>query len=185
MRRILLALLLVSCAHTPPPAEKKDEETKAEAPAPAEAAASPEKKTGCASDTECGDGQLCIKKACVEISKGLAECRDFKVEFAFNSTAFEPSAKSHLLRMARCLRADQSLKVAITGNADERGTEEYNLQLGSKRASTIETYLLKLGVSATQVDTVSYGENKPVCRAQDEKCWAKNRRAVVAPGPKQ
>lgn len=184
MRRLLLALFLVSCAHAPPAVEEKEAvSVKEEAPT----AAAPEKKGdgSCASDLECGDGQLCIKKACVAISKGIAECRDFKVEFAFNSTAFEPSATNHLLRMARCLRADQSMKVAITGNADERGTEEYNLQLGSKRASTIETYLLNLGVSATQVDTVSYGENKPVCRAQDEKCWAKNRRAVVAPEQKK
>ncbi len=177
-----LLLLLAACAHTPP-AEEKAAPTELAKEQPPAAAAEPEKKSSCTSDIECGDGQLCIRHACVEISRGLAECRDFRVQFAFNSVAFEPGAKGDLLRMARCLRADQSMKVAIAGNADERGTEEYNLQLGSKRAATIETYLVALGVSASQVDTISYGENKPVCKAQDEACWAKNRRAIVKPEP--
>ena len=174
-------VLLVSCAHTPAPVEVQAQ------PAPvAQAAAdagteAPSGPKSCTSDTECSDGQLCIRSTCVEIQKGLAECRDFRVQFGFNSVDFEASAKADLLRMARCLRADQSLRVTIEGNADERGTEEYNLQLGSKRASTIEKYLVALGVTNSQVNTISYGENKPVCREQDEACWAKNRRAVVKP----
>ena len=181
IQSLSLAMLIAGCAHVPPAEQPASAEAAKEQAPPA--AETPEKKTTCSGDGECGDGQLCIRHACVEISKGLAECRDFKVQFAFNSVAFEPSAKADLLRMARCLRADQTMKVAIQGNADERGTEEYNLQLGSKRAATIESYLVALGVSAGQVDTISYGENKPVCKAQDEACWAKNRRAIVTPEP--
>jgi peptidoglycan-associated lipoprotein len=176
------ALFLVGCAHTPPVEEKKDEPAPAPVAKPADAA--PAAATGpksCTSDGECGDGQLCIRSTCVDISKGLAECKDFRVQFGFNSVDFEPSAKADLDRMSRCLRADQSLRVTIEGNADERGTEEYNLQLGSKRASTVEKYLVALGVTAGQVNTISYGENMPVCRQQDEACWAKNRRAAVKP----
>ncbi len=182
MSRILWStVLLVSCAHTPPPAPPSSE------PAPvAQAAAdagtpAPTGPKTCSTDGECSDGQLCIRSTCVEISKGLAECRDFHVQFGFNSVDFDPAAKADLLRMARCLRSDQSLRVTIEGNADERGTEEYNLQLGSKRASTIEKYLVALGVTDSQVNTISYGENKPVCRQQDEACWEKNRRATVKP----
>lgn len=180
MKPFALLFLVAACATTPPP-PTEPAEAPPEKPAPAAAAAEPEKKTTCSTDSECGDGQLCLKEKCVEITRGLKECREFKVEFAFNAVVFEPNVKPHLFRMARCLRADQSLKVSIQGNADERGTEEYNLQLGSKRAGTIQTFLLNLGVSAAQVDTISYGENKPVCRAQDEACFARNRRASVKP----
>ena len=182
MTRILLiaSWLVASCAHAPP-ADLETRQAEAPPPASADAGVTAAKNGSCASDHECADGQLCIRSVCVDISKGLAECRDFRVQFAFNSVAFEPSAKADLLRMARCLRADQSMRVTIQGNADERGTEEYNLQLGSKRASSIETYLIALGVSASHVNTISYGENMPVCRAQDEACWAKNRRAIVKP----
>ncbi len=179
MQRIFLlsaSLLFGSCAHVPPPVEPTPAEVK-----PEDTTANPEKKLTCASDGECAEAQLCIRNDCVDISKDLAECRDFRVQFGFNSVAFDPGAKRDLLRMARCLRADQAMRVTIQGNADERGTEEYNLQLGSKRASTIETYLVALGVSAGQVNTISYGENRPVCRAHDEACWEKNRRASVKP----
>ena len=175
----LLALVLVSCAHTPP-AEVAAAPAPAPKPAaePAPAAAAP---LVCSSDSQCTDGQLCIRGACVDISKGLAECRDFRVSFGFNSVDFDPASKSDLDRMARCLRADQAMRLTIEGNADERGTEEYNLQLSSRRASSIERYLIALGVTPTQVNTLSYGENMPVCRQQDEACWAKNRRAAVKP----
>src|SRR4051794_28542433 len=183
MRRILFLsatlLFLASCATAKPAPTPVEPATPP--PTPAAAAAAPTGPKTCTSDGECGDGQLCIRGACIDISKGLAECRDFRVQFGFNSVDFEAAAKADLDRMARCLRADQTLRVVIEGNADERGTEEYNLQLGSKRASTIEKYLVALGVTASQVNTISYGENMPVCRQQDEACWAKNRRAAVKP----
>ncbi|MBS1149336.1 MAG: OmpA family protein [Myxococcaceae bacterium] len=172
-----LVVMSIGCAHAKP------EPAKAAEPAPAapvaRAAAAP--VPGCSTDSECKDGQLCIRSSCVDISLGLAECQMFRVQFAFNAADFAPESKDDLARMARCLRADQALRLSIEGNADERGTEEYNLQLGSKRASSVEKYLLALGVTATQVKTVSYGENKPLCSAQDEACWAKNRRASVKP----
>lgn len=176
---VLLALVLASCAHTPPA-----EVAAAPAPQPAAAPAAPAPAAPfvCTSDSNCTDGQLCIRGSCVDISKGLAECRDFRVSFGFNSVEFDPASKKDLDRMARCLRADQAMRLTIEGNADERGTEEYNLQLSSRRASSIERYLIALGVTATQVNTLSYGENMPVCRQQDEACWAKNRRAALKAG---
>ena len=130
-------------------------------------------------DSECSDGQLCIRSTCVEIQKGLAECRDFRVQFGFNSVDFEASAKADLLRMARCLRADQSLRVTIEGNADERGTEEYNLQLSNRRAASVKRYLTDLGVADAALDTVGYGENKPAVQGANEAAWAANRRVEL------
>ena len=172
------AIFFVACATAPKPVPTPEA---AATPPPTPAPAAPAGPKACTTDGECGDGQLCVHSTCIDISTGLAECRDFRVQFGFNSVDFEPVAKTDLDRMARCLRADQSLRVTIEGNADERGTEEYNLQLGSKRAATIEKYLVALGVTAGQVNTISYGENMPVCRQQDEACWAKNRRAAVKP----
>ena len=183
MRRLFLAvgffaLVSFGCA-TAHPAEVAAEP--APTPPPNEAAADAGTPGACSADSECHDGQLCVRNACIEISKGLAECQMFRVHFAFNAVDFDPDSKGDLLRMGRCLRADQALHVTIEGNADERGTEEYNLQLGSKRASAVEKYLIALGATPLQLKTLSYGENKPVCTEQDEACWAKNRRASVKP----
>jgi peptidoglycan-associated lipoprotein len=71
--------------------------------------------------------------------------------------------------------------VTIEGNTDERGTDEWNLALGDKRASAVETYLEQLGVSAAQLKTVTYGKERPLCSEHNERCWAKNRRAALTP----
>lgn len=172
---VVTMLLLAGCATTPAPVPDETTVEKKDTPPPAEAAPA-EKKSGCSLDSECSDGQLCLKNKCTEITKGLAECRDFKIDFAFNSVVFEPNVKPHLFRMARCLRADQSLKVQIAGNADERGTEEYNMVLSQKRAASVRKYLVDLGVAGGALDTVGYGENKPAVSGANEDAWAANRR---------
>lgn len=84
-------------------------------------------------------------------------------------------------RMARCLKADHALHVTIEGNADERGTQEYNLALGDQRANAVARYLELLGVSAAQLRTVSFGKEQPLCMEHEEGCWAQNRRAAIKP----
>jgi peptidoglycan-associated lipoprotein len=103
------------------------------------------------------------------------------VHFAFNKWDIESQEASALERLGRCLRADRVLHVTIEGNADERGTEEYNLHLGEKRANAVEKYLANLGVSSSQLKTVSYGKDRPVCTEHSEDCWAQNRRAALKP----
>lgn len=183
MRKLALAtcavLLSFGCAHKPVETKTAEAPPPVATPPPPPAAA-PAPNT-CENDLQCKDGQLCIRSACVDISLGLAECQMFRVHFAFNAYDVGEESKADLTRMSRCLRADQKMQVIIEGNADERGTEEYNLQLGSKRASAVEKYLVALGVSPAQVKTVSYGTNNPVCTEHDEACWAKNRRAAVKP----
>jgi peptidoglycan-associated lipoprotein len=141
---------------------------------------------GCTRDLDCGEKQLCIRDQCVDISAGLAECSQVRVHFPFNSSEIEPAGRNDLERSGRCLRADHALHVTIEGNADERGTEEYNLALGDQRATSVKRYLESLGASAAQLKTVSYGKEKPLCTEHDEACWAQNRRAdlKVATGKK-
>jgi peptidoglycan-associated lipoprotein len=171
------------CAHK--------QETKAEAPksepAPAPVATAPapssDAKT-CASDLDCGDKQLCLNNKCVDITPDLAACTDVRVHFPFNSDEIDGADKPQLNRSARCLKADHALHITIEGNADERGTEEYNMALGDRRARAVAGYLQMLGASQAQVATVSYGKENPECKEHDEACWARNRRAALKPGAK-
>ncbi len=78
--------------------------------------------------------------------------------------------------MAEFMTAHPSVKIRIEGNCDERGTEEYNLALGKKRAESAKEYLISKGISTDRIDTISYGESKPLDPEHNEKAWAKNRR---------
>jgi peptidoglycan-associated lipoprotein len=78
---------------------------------------------------------------------------------------------------AAWLKANPQGSVEIEGHCDERGTSEYNLALGAKRAASVKRYLVDLGISPSTLSTISYGEELPLCREQNEACWAKNRRA--------
>jgi peptidoglycan-associated lipoprotein len=109
------------------------------------------------------------------------ECGLVRVHFGFNTSNIDEGDKPLLERAATCLKQDHKLHVTIEGNADERGTEEYNLALGDQRARSVATYLERLGASSSQLKTVSYGKEQPECTAHDEECWAKNRRAAVKP----
>jgi peptidoglycan-associated lipoprotein len=81
------------------------------------------------------------------------------------------------MKKAAWLRANPNAAVTIEGHCDERGTNEYNLALGDRRADSAKSYLVDLGIAASRLTTVSYGEERPVCSQQNEECWSKNRRA--------
>ena len=87
--------------------------------------------------------------------------------------------KWHRRRLNRVgwLKANASARIEIEGHADERGTNEYNLALGAKRAQATKDYLVTLGISKERLSTISYGEELPVCKEHGEECWQKNRRA--------
>jgi peptidoglycan-associated lipoprotein len=109
------------------------------------------------------------------------DCGVVRVHFQLDSSEIDPRDKDALEKSADCLKSNKALHVTIEGNADERGTEEYNLALGDKRANAVSRYLQALGASSGQLQTVSYGKNNPECTEHDEACWAKNRRAAVKP----
>jgi peptidoglycan-associated lipoprotein len=176
---LVLACVLVGvgCKHAQQNKAQAPTQPVATAPAPPP---QPEQPSGCSRDLDCKDGQLCIRNACVDITPGLAECNNVRVHFPFNSSEIDDSDKAGLDRAARCLKAEQAMHVTVAGNADERGTQEYNLALGDRRARAVADYLKALGASDAQLKTLSYGKEQPLCNEHDEACWARNRRADLA-----
>lgn len=107
------------------------------------------------------------------------------INFDFDRYDLRPDAREILKGHAAWLKANPQSRVEVEGHCDERGTSEYNLALGAKRAESAKRYLIDLGISPSALSTISYGEELPLCREQNEACWAKNRRAhfVVKAGP--
>jgi peptidoglycan-associated lipoprotein len=143
--------------------------------------AAAEEKT-CSADDQCGSKELCVRSRCVAITPALEECGVTRVHFDYDRADLHPGELVKLTRMARCLEADQRIHVLVEGNADERGTVEYNLALGDRRASAVERYLEGLGVGRLQLSTVTYGKEMPLCTEHGESCWSQNRRAALVPG---
>ncbi len=178
MRKLSLLLPLVFACSS-----NNTDKPVAAAPAPqhdtlAKASADPAAKS-CAVDNDCSGSQLCIKNSCVDISQAMNACVDLRVHFELDQATIAESERPALERLARCLTGDRQMKVTIEGNADERGTSEYNLSLGQRRASAVETYLTRLGATNDRIKAISYGKEKPVCTEHNEDCWAQNRRAAV------
>ncbi len=102
-----------------------------------------------------------------------------RVFFGFDQSDLQPSAREQVERWAGWLKQFPANTVTIEGNCDERGTREYNLGLGERRASAVRRYLIELGVSSDRVATISYGKERPVCVTSEEGCWSQNRRGVM------
>jgi len=99
------------------------------------------------------------------------------VFFEFDRYDLTSDARTILRANADWLKSNSSTRVEIEGHCDERGTNEYNLALGAKRAQAAREFLSTLGIPADRLSTISYGEEIPVCREQSESCWKQNRRA--------
>jgi len=99
------------------------------------------------------------------------------VYFAFDESALTDDSRGKLSRNADLLKAQTRLNLTIEGHCDERGTSEYNLALGERRASAVKSYLGSLGVGVDRMRTLSYGSERPVCTEHEESCWSQNRRA--------
>lgn len=102
-----------------------------------------------------------------------------RVFFALNSSVLTGEAQANLDRQAAWLKANSSVSVVVEGHADERGTREYNLALGERRATAAKNYLVSVGVPASSVSTVSYGKERPAVVGSDDSAWSQNRRAVT------
>lgn len=99
------------------------------------------------------------------------------IHFDFDKYDIRDDAKPALKEVAAMLSRNKNLKVIIEGHCDERGTNEYNLGLGDRRANSAKEFLISLGIPSGKIETISYGEEKPLCEDRTEECWAKNRRA--------
>ena len=100
------------------------------------------------------------------------------VHFAYNAYNIEDNDKGTLQRQATWLQKYPSVRVTVEGDCDERGTREYNLALGARRANAVKEYLVSQGVATGRLETVSYGKERPICTQSGEDCWAQNRRGV-------
>lgn len=123
-------------------------------------------------------GQRGALGASAEVERELVSVGD-TVYFALDSYSLDGQAQRTLDRQAAVLMKNGSVPVTIEGHADERGTREYNLALGERRASTVKDYLVAYGVTPGRVRTVSYGEERPAALGSSEADWAKNRRVVT------
>jgi len=103
-----------------------------------------------------------------------------RVFFGYDSFTLTPEAISQLELQAQWLRQYPSVNVVIEGHADERGTREYNLALGDRRANAVRNYLGSLGISSRRIQTISYGKERPEMLGSNAESWAKNRRSVTS-----
>ena len=109
----------------------------------------------------------------------LAQNVGDRVRFETNRSDLTAEARATLDRQAAWLKKYANLTVTVEGNCDERGTREYNLALGERRAEAAKRYLIASGIPASRVQTVSYGKERPEVAGSDEQAWAQNRRAVT------
>lgn len=120
------------------------------------------------------------------VAQGIlpGSAQDFKVNvgdtvhFALNQYNIEENDKGTLSKQAAWLTRYPSVRLTVEGHADERGTREYNLALGARRANAVKEFLVAQGVAAGRLETVSYGKERPICTESGEDCWSQNRRGV-------
>ena len=115
-----------------------------------------------------------------ETVKFLADGVPDRVFFATNKSDLTTAASATLAKQATYLKANPTLNVVLEGHADERGTREYNLALGERRATAAKNYLISNGIAANRIKVISYGKEKPANPASNALAWSQNRRAVTA-----
>jgi len=172
-----VALFLTACA---PSATSKPDSGAADG---ASAARNP------GGDQQAGEGQRGGTKESDAAASSLKQLQEGKapvtpassplkdVFFDFDRYDLSGDARAILRANAEWLKSNPSARVEIEGHCDDRGTNEYNLALGAKRAQSAREYLSTLGVTADRLSTISYGQEIPVCKEQTESCWRQNRRA--------
>ena len=122
------------------------------------------------------DGDVYTGKETVEyLASGVPD----RVFFATNKSSLTSASRATLRKQANFLRKNKNLNVTIEGHADERGTREYNLALGERRANAARDYLMTYGISGKRISVISYGKEKPVNPASSTLAWSQNRRSVT------
>jgi len=147
----------LGCAH----AQKQVTEQETAPPAPVAKATAPEKEV--------------TPSSLLDAFKGTV------LHFDYDAASLTQESQELLLRVADALRKEPRVKIRIAGNCDERGTEEYNLALGQRRAASAKKYLVRLGVSEERVDAVTFGDERPLDPGHSEAAWAANRRDEIEP----
>jgi peptidoglycan-associated lipoprotein len=109
----------------------------------------------------------------------VAQAGSDTVHFATDSSDLDSEAQAILTKQAAWLQKFPNVRVTIEGHCDERGTREYNLALGDRRANSAKNFLVNAGVAASRISVISYGKERPIATGSDEESWAQNRRAVT------
>jgi peptidoglycan-associated lipoprotein len=161
--------LAAACGGKPKPEQPAPEATPAPAPAPAPAPVddSAERARKAAEDA--------ARKA-AELARAVAADLAAMINFEYDQAAIRSADQGTLDRKAAILGANPNVKIQISGHADERGSDEYNLALGNRRAAAAKRYLENKGIDGSRMDVVSYGEERPLNPGHDETAYAQNRR---------
>jgi peptidoglycan-associated lipoprotein len=142
----------------------------------------------CRADADCSAGKACVDQHCKaqtqvmqgSVSEKLGECEVKAVYFGFDEATLDRDARRQLDDDYGCLRQAALRRVRLEGHTDERGTTEYNLALGERRADAVKRYLAGLGMEGRKLKTISYGKERPTDPGHDEAAWARNRRVELA-----
>lgn len=174
---LLSVALLAACASTPAP-------TPAPAPAPAPApvpapAPAPAPPKAAIQEETVTEVTSAVAQPVTKVETAVAELT--RIHFDYDQSLLTPAARDTLNANAAALKAAPVLKVQIEGHCDERGSNQYNIALGERRAQAAMKYLVDLGVEPGRLSTVSYGEEMPLVPGHDEAAWAQNRRAEFMP----
>ena len=149
------------------------------------AACAPKPKPAVAPPQEAAPQQQSMNQSRVETSVVPGSLQDFRVNvgdtvhFDYDKYDVTEQGRTTLQRQAQWLERYSQVRVTIEGHCDERGTREFNLALGARRANAVKEYLVSVGVPSSRVDTISYGKERPICTESDESCWEQNRRGVT------
>jgi peptidoglycan-associated lipoprotein len=127
------------------------------------------------------DGTTATLRGGLSVRPQDASCRNVVVNFALDSASLDSGARGTLDAQMACFQASAA-QIRVEGHCDERGTTDYNLALGQRRADTVRKYLVTGGVSAGRITTTSYGEERPVDAGRSESAWAANRRVEILAG---
>lgn len=170
MKKIILSIVLVNllaaCA-SEKPKEAVSEPAPAAAAAPATAAAEPAQTTSAAD----------AAAAAAAAAAAIPEVRS--MYFPFDVDTVQDADRAAIQAHGAYLGKNKDVKVRVAGNCDERGSSEYNLALGQRRANNVKKLLVLSGAQASQIETVSFGKEKPRCAEHNEACWSQNRRADI------
>ena len=171
---VVLSTFIWGCPKRAPktPAEDLSTKTSSVTPQPEEVTAAPSPSSSADRTPDPLAGDLAQVNSYAQ-SQGLIG----DIFFDFDQSDLRAEARERLAKNAQWLAAHPEFTVTLEGHCDERGTNEYNLALGDRRAAAARDYLSSLGVAANRMRTISYGEERPFCTQSDESCWSQNRRA--------
>ncbi|MBP2647577.1 MAG: hypothetical protein H6Q77_1201 [Gemmatimonadetes bacterium] len=160
-------VFVAACGGKKPPEAPAPESKPAETPAPAPAAPAPAPAPT--------DDAAAAARMAAERTRALTADLTAMIHFDFDRSDIMPEDRANLDRKAAILAANPAARIQIAGNCDDRGSDEYNLALGNRRAVAAKQYLVSKGIDGGRIETVSFGEERPVVQGETEAAWAQNR----------